>query len=487
MKKFLNPKWIIISLFVIAICFYLAILIIAKQQLRGEQPDKKLFATIDKPVQRAHQQSCTGITITPHSTWLVSRDDSEYYTYDRPSHSFDLNSLLPSKEAKSKAESYFGFKEDKDITYISKLDQNGKFQEIARLNGTACLVSPPSGENILLLTDVETPYNIDEPHQFAVLRSDDQGETWQWQKEGFFMPVYFQAWTFNPTFYNSQNTWLWSEKSEDKEGHSIYLGHEAGKPSGLNFSSDLGKTIEKIQASAPILVQLKDIKHQAPKNIEFLNPELSDVKAYVTQWQDHQAILWVSQTYNYTSPYSNYIEGVRTTAKVKLQRVNDHWQMGEIQHIDGVAIENIVHTSNGQFIAIQSVDNQKQDQIAELEKSNLSWKVHGKLPQPFSPFNDSTSAQYVWATKNSLIISMVSNHQFYRILRPFKWFSSESAGDVSAFSTYASTDLGKSWHKLAIEAPNGVLGVNQKTNQIFWADGAWYSNKDLNIYADTLK
>lgn len=488
MKKLFKPKWIISVICILAITYYLYVLILAKQELSGEKPEKNKFASIDNPVQRAKQQSCTGIYTTPKNTWLVSRDDStfESNTYERPVTSYNLNILLP-KEDENQAESYLGLKADKNITYISKLDQNGKFTEVARLNGIGCLITPPDGESLLILTDINTPYKIEEQHQMAVLRSDDQGKSWQWQKEGFFKPVYFQSWTLEPTIYNRQNTWLWREESEDQEGKTIYLGHETGKPSGLYFSPDLGKTIEPIQASAPILVQLKDIKHKASKNVEWLNPELSGVKAFVTQWSDHDATLWVSQTYSYNSPDSYYIEGVKTTTKVKLKLIDKHWKMGEIQHIDGMAIENVMNTPNGKFISIQSFDDKKQNQIAVLDKNDNNWIVQGSLPKAFYPFNDLTHAEYVWTTNNTIFISTVSNHQIYRILRPTRWFSSESAGDVSAFGTYASNDLGKSWHKLDIDAPNGILGVDPKNNLFFWADSPWYKALDNNIYKAVMK
>ncbi len=488
MKKFLTPKWFIIALFIISICFYFAILTIAKQQLFGNAPTKNKFATVEKPVQIAMQQYCTGIFTTPQNIWLISRDDSEYYSYDRPETSFNLNSLLPAKEELSAMSRYLGIREDKSITYISKLDTTGKFQEVARLDGTACLVAPPDGKNLLLLTDVNTPYKPEEQHQLAVLRSDDQGKSWFWQKEGFFMPVYFQAWTLRPTIYNSQNIWIWKEDLEDNVGNKTYLGLEAEKPSGLYFSSDLGKTTEIILASAPLYLNLQDLEKNAPKGVEWQTQGTGDVAAFITQWENDKAILWVSQTYRYSKPNGIYIDGaVHTTAQVKLQRIEDHWKMTEVKHLNGVSINHLNENGQGQFIAIQSFDDKKRDQIAVLNKNDLSWKIQGSLPQAFFPFNDSTSAEYVWATKNSLIISTVSSHQVHRILLPSTWFSPEDIADVTAFSTYATYDLGKSWHKLAIEAPNGVLGVNQKTNQAFWADGAWYSNKDLNIYADTLK
>lgn len=488
MKKFLNPKWIIISLFIIAICFYFAILIIAKQQLFGNAPTKNKFATVEKPVQIAMQQYCTGIFTTPQNTWLISRDENGYYSYDRPKTSFNLNSLLPPKEELSAMSRYLGIREDKSITYISKLDTYGKFQEVARLDGTACLVAPPDGKNLLLLTDVNTPYKPEEQHQFAVLRSDDQGKSWFWQKEGFFMPVYFQAWTLRPTIYNSENTWIWKEDLEDNVGKKTYLGLEVQKPSGLYFSADLGKTTETIITSAPLYLSLQDLKTKAPKDVEWQNQETGDVAAFITQWEENQATLWVSQTYRYSKPSSIYIDGaVHTTAQVKLQRIEGHWKMMEVKHLNGVAINHLNQNGQGQFIAIQSFDDNKREQVAVLNKNDLSWKIQGALPQPFSPFNDSTSTQYAWATGNSLIISTVSSHQIYRILLPSTWFDPKEIADVTAFSTYVTYDLGKSWHKLAIEAPNGVFGVNQKTNQAFWTDGAWYSNTDLNIYAHALK
>lgn len=489
MKKISKPKVIITMLIILIIVYYLATLIVIKNQKFAKRIEKQSLATVNNLVQRSNQQYCTGTIVTPENTWLVSHEESDNLTYIKPNTSLYLNNLLPPQKSYSAMESYLGLKEDKKITYISKLNKNGKFDEVARLDGTACLVSPPDGKNILLLTDVNTQQDaIEEKHQFAVLRSDDQGRTWIWQKEGFFLPVYFQAWTFKPTFYNSQNTWLWKEDMENSVGEQTYLGLEAGKPSGLSFSPDLGKTTETIIASAPILINLEQIKTKFSENIEWQNEGTGEVNAFVTQWDHNQATLWTSQTYRYSKPKSDYIDGaVHTTSRANLRRINGRWELNNVKRLNGLAINKLVNNQKGQFIAIQSLDNQKQEQIAELVKSNLSWKVHGNLPQAFSPFNDFTSTQNMWITDNALIINTYSSHKFTRLLQPSTWFGSPNGSDISAFGTYSSSDLGKNWVRLSIKAPNGVLGVNQKTDDAYWAEGGWYDSRDLNIYKYQLK
>lgn len=489
MKKISKPKFIITTLIVLIIIYYLATLIAIKNQKFAKKIEKQSFATVNHMVQRSSQQYCTGTIVTPENTWLVSHEESDNLTYTKPNTSFHLNSLLPPQQPYSAMQSYLGLKEDKKITYISILNKNGKFDEVARLDGTACLVTPPDGKNILLLTDVDTHQGaIEEKNQFAVLRSDDQGKTWLWQKEGFFLPVYFQAWTFKPTFYNSQNSWLWKEDMDNAAGEQIYLGLEAGKPSGLSFSPDLGKTTETIIASAPILINFSDIKTKYPKNFEWQNEGTGLVNTYVTQWEENQAILWVSQTYHYSKPGSDYIDGaVHTTSRANLKRINGHWEMTNVKHLDGLSINKLASNQNGQFIAIQSLDNQKQEQIAELVKSNLSWKVHSNIPKAFSPFNDFTNTQNIWITNNAVIVSTYSSHKVTRLLQPSTWFSSRNGGDVSAFGIYSSNDWGKNWERLAIKAPDGVLGVNQKTDEAYWVEGDWYNSEDLNIYKYLLK
>lgn len=475
--SYFRLKWFVILLILIILGFYLTIITAAKYEWFGEKPQKQIFASVDTPFQREMQQFCTGIKVTPSGTWLVARDDSPNLSDDETSKSFNLNSLLPAKEA-DEYSNFMGMNREEPITYVSKLNNQGHFEEVARLQGIGCLV--PILNSVLLLTDVnqgQQGYS----KQTAVFRSDDQGRHWKIQNEGFFAPVQQQAWTIRPTAYKDNALWAWKDFPFEQPTEGL----AANQPSGLYFSKDQGKSIETIMASAPLLLDITSLPDKANLNPDWKADDLGEIKAFITQTHDDHVILWVTQIFSQaltTGPF-------QVTTRAKLDRVNGKWIMGEVKRIQGLAIKKLAQNTQGKIITIQNQMDQDQDVIAELVPENLSWKIHGTLPHPFSPFNGSSYVYDIWITHDALLITTMSEHIAARILQPSTWRKpAGSGGTVSATAVFYSKDWGTSWQKLAIQGYLKVLGVEVNSDQVFWVEGSVYENKkDTHIYSHQLK
>lgn len=482
MKYRLQPKWLLILLISICFCVYLAILVIGSNGLRGIEPQDTKYASIEHTAQRAMSQFCTGIQVTPQGTWLVGNHETNDPPIEQPKTSIDLSTLVQSKDQNTNL-ALLGLTKDKYLTYISRLDKNGQFQEVARLPAIGCLMPSPDGSRILLFTDIRPPDKNGVLQPMAVFRSDDQGKHWQWQQQELFskdngsMP--------HPTFYANAAMWVWKDPPVTLSETDL----ETEKTDGLYFSPDLGHSVEKVSTATSLLVSHNALRDQVPTDADWGNQNpYGEINAYVTQWHDNQAVLWISQSFFYDSAESNLPSNtISVTSQVKLQYVDNHWKVGAIKRINGLTIDKLISNAQGRFIAIQTYDNQIQQQVAELRHDDLSWTIHGKLPQPFWLFNDHTSIRDLWMNKDMLLISTMSSHEIPRLFRPSTWFTDKITGSVSVDGLYYSKDWGETWQQLAIDAPSGVLGIDTKSNQIFWSNKPWYDNPDLNIRAHTLQ
>ncbi|WP_445404446.1 hypothetical protein [Acinetobacter vivianii] len=475
--SYVRLKWFFIVLILTILGIYLTIITAAKYEWLGEKPQNKIIGSVESPFQREMQQYCTGIKITPSGTWLVARSDSTYFSYDKPSKSFDLNTLLPPKKA-DEYSNFLGFSKEIPITYISRLNDQGHFEEVARFEGVGCLV--PILNSVLVLTDLNKGQQ-DYSKQTAVFRSDDQGRHWKIQNEGFFSSVEQQAWTVRPTAYKDNALWVWKDFAFEQPTEGL----AANQPSGLYFSKDQGKNIETIMASAPLLFDITSLTDKSNLDPDWKADDLGEIKAFITQLHDDHAILWVTQVFSRALTTGSF----QVTTQAKLDRINDKWVMGEVKRIQGLAIKKLAQNTQGKVITIQNYMDQDQDVIAELLPENLSWKIHGTLPHPFSPFNGSSYVYDIWITHDALLITTMSEHIAARILQPSTWRKpTSSGGTVSATAVFYSKDWGTSWQKLAIKGYLRVLGVEANSDQVFWVDGSVYeSKKDTHIYSHQLK
>lgn len=154
--------------------------------------------------QRAMQQWCTGVISTPQATWLVGRMESTLpeMTQETPlvAKVPNLAKLVPLQKDQYSSER-------PTLSFISRLNAKGEFELLATVPEVACLYTNAAGNRVYLLTGLELEDVNDTRRQTAVLRSDDQGKTWQWMKNGFMPGAEWLAWSLKPVFTRDGEVW----------------------------------------------------------------------------------------------------------------------------------------------------------------------------------------------------------------------------------------------------------------------------------------
>lgn len=494
MKKFLTPKNLIAVLLISCLGYYLFILITAKKEMLGLKPDEKVFATVIDPLQKGSEQYCTGIYTTPEATWLVGKyEESDYFKSDKPETSFDLTSLAPPK-GENYGSLLFGLRDRKVVTLISKLNSEGQFEEVARLDDIGCLYTIPNTQTVVLLTGLDSQkeaeshitedgeYIFNSP-QTLVFRSDDLGGQWHIQKEGFFEKIDSQAWTIRPIFYDNN---IWVLKDDDSEIPVEGLPKE--KESGLYLSTDTGKSYIPIITTETVYIHKDKIIHEAPKDANFNeSPQYGIYNLHFRQYDKNSAILLATQQFRFESTKGNHVENIyNLTTQIHLNKVNDKWTMTSLKRIKDLVIENIESNKNGKIITVQYLRNHNKSVIAELNPKNLTWKINGDIPTVFSPFNDYPSADYIWMNDKIILMSTRHHHRVPRLILPSKWFNYSDPASASGFGVFYSKDWGQNWKKLKIRGYLSVYGMNNSNNQIFWSK-SHYTNNDLEIFSHEIK
>jgi len=118
--------------------WYVWMLLSARYELGGTHRDVQTLGTDQNIDQRAMEQYCTGVVVTPQGTWLVGRLEARMQHLKLPSDAGDLDAVVPGK---SEVQSQKNAHDDKEISIISRLDANGQFQVVAHVNEAACLVA----------------------------------------------------------------------------------------------------------------------------------------------------------------------------------------------------------------------------------------------------------------------------------------------------------------------------------------------------------
>lgn len=475
---------------------YFWIVLRAKFEMGGASPGQATVGQVQNVKQRAMTQYCTGIVKTAQNTWLIGRLEEAIDRTPLPEGSVVLNTMVYGKQdtAAEKSEDFFSpwsrlREQPAETTFISRLGADGIFHEVARLQGTACLTVTPNDKALYLLTDLPRPdyqpaesgadSQAPELQQTVVLRSDDQGQNWQWLKSGWLPQVDELARSIKPQFYGVNAVWAWKNFSFGEDSPPP----AAGDASGLFYSPDQGKTVESIKASAPLLVSLDEIRSKAPSDANWGSddPNYGSISSHVSQTAPDKATIWVSQMFLYGPPDGPYLDTpLHVTTEAQLQRINGQWQMQKPKRLEGLSISHLQSTAAGKTIAVLDRDGQDESEVAELDASSNTWKMRGHLPSPFWPLPSSSGLRDFWVGEHVLLANTTSRYQVPQFLLM------DGKGQISAESVFYSTDWGASWKKLAIAGYLGVLGFTPENNLVYWAKGNWYDSDEPQIYSFAL-
>lgn len=468
----------------------------AKLELGGASPDEAVVGSVERIGQRAMEQYCTGVVATPRNTWLVGRMEGDRSEGDAVGQ--DLGQLIRGEKKPDDEEEHSftpfssGFTQEAQATYLSRLDDQGRFVQVAHLDETACLVANADGSSLFLLTGVDRPGKnpLEGLQQTVVLRSDDQGASWQVLPDGFFPEADDLAWSLKPYFHDADQVWAWAtlpQSATPSAGYGYEPDTTADNRAGLYYSSDRGRTRQALVAPENLLVSLDEIRKRAPADAEWGDSAgtFGTITPHVWQYDDDHAALWIGQSFLYGKPGGDYLDTpLFVTTRAELVREGGQWRIGPLQRDTGVLVEELVGTGQGQVYGVISREGERTTEVAEWQRESASWQVNGELPSPFWPLQAFTGLRLFLAGDGVLLANTDSRYHVPQ------WLSLKKNGGssrISADAVFYSRDGGRSWSRLAIAGYLGVLGLDRNQDQVFWANGNWYDSDDRRIYRYGLK
>jgi len=453
----------------------------------GGSPDRQTLGSTRFIEQRAMTQYCTGVVSTPQATWLVGRIERGSEELPEAADLPDLSELVYGPRDKTSGETpmpsslsaMLGLHDEPQTSIISRRNDKGQFEPIATLPEAACLRATPDGKRVFLLTGLKRP----EPaansgptnDQFVIFVSDDQGQHWQWLRPGLFPAAGFIAWNLDVYFFDSQSLWAW--KDGDNAG-AMEDGSSSGAPTLLH-SADGGATVEEIRSDKPLLVSFAEIRQRRSADTDWgdANGEFGDVKHHILQLDAEHAVAWFSQTFRYSTNGTTLNQHISLSTRVSLQRRNGHWQFEASQSVPDLAIDEIRDNHTGQVVALLA-DKHGDMQLAILNRQTLAWETQGKVPGAFTPIPGSQALRLLEIGQHSVVINVMSDVTIPGVLA-----LDGREHSISADAVFYTADWGKSWHKLAIDGYLGVLGMDAAHDRVIWANGNWYSSRDLDVYS----
>lgn len=468
----------------------------AKLELGGASPDEAVVGSVERIGQRAMEQYCTGVVATPRNTWLVGRMEGDRSEGDAVGQ--DLGQLIRGEKKPDDEEEHSftpfssAFTQEAQATYLSRLDDQGRFVQVAHLDETACLVANTDGSSLFLLTGVDRPGKdpLEGLQQTVVLRSDDQGASWQVLPDGFFPEADDLAWSLKPYFHDADQVWAWAtlpQSATPSAGYGYEPDTTADNRAGLYYSSDRGRTRQALVAPENLLVSLDEIRKRAPADAEWGDSAgtFGTITPHVWQYDDDHAALWIGQSFLYGKPGGDYLDTpLFVTTRAELVREGGQWRIGPLQRDTGVLVEELVGTGQGQVYGVISREGERTTEVAEWQRESASWQVNGELPSPFWPLQAFTGLRLFLAGDGVLLANTDSRYHVPQ------WLSLKKNGGssrISADAVFYSHDGGRSWSRLAIAGYLGVLGLDRNQDQVFWANGNWYDSDDRRIYRYGLK
>jgi hypothetical protein len=304
---------LILVLVLAGVLYPMGVVLMAKWEWGGSHPDRQtLGATVDIS-QRAMMQYCTGVVVTPESTWLVGRREGRVADFpflqgvpDASASMTGAPATAPTAADKP-ADAYlrgFSLGGDDEVTIISRLSPKGMFEPVAWLPDSACLHPTPDGKRLFLLSGLSRPSTgngTPAPEQLAIFQSDDQGRSWQWRQAGLFPDNGLIAWSLNPYFYDARSVWAW-RALEDGENRQVPAGSTTAIASGLQHSSDGGTVVEDVLTSEPLLLHADQARMRLKSGTAWgeSNGSFGELKRHVLQLDSDHAVAWVSQVFRYT-------------------------------------------------------------------------------------------------------------------------------------------------------------------------------------------
>lgn len=468
----------------------------AKLELGGASPDEAVVGSVERIGQRAMEQYCTGVVATPRNTWLVGRMEGDRSEGDAVGQ--DLGQLIRGEKKPDDEEEHSftpfssAFTQEAQATYLSRLDDQGRFVQVAHLDETACLVANADGSSLFLLTGVDRPGKdpLEGLQQTVVLRSDDQGASWQVLPDGFFPEADDLAWSLKPYFHDADQVWAWAtlpQSATPSAGYGYEPDTTADNRAGLYYSPDRGRTRQALVAPENLLVSLDEIRKRAPADAEWGDSAgtFGTITPHVWQYDDDHAALWIGQSFLYGKPGGDYLDTpLFVTTRAELVREGGQWRIGPLQRDTGVLVEELVGTGQGQVYGVISREGTHATEVAKWQRENASWQVNGELPSPFWPLQAFTGLRLFLAGDGVLLANTDSRYHVPQ------WLSLKKNGGssrISADAVFYSRDGGRSWSRLAIAGYLGVLGLDRNQDQVFWANGNWYDSDDRRIYRYGLK
>lgn len=468
----------------------------AKLELGGASPDEAVVGSVERIGQRAMEQYCTGVVATPRNTWLVGRMEGDRSEGDAVGQ--DLGQLIRGEKKPDDEEEHSftpfssGFTQEAQATYLSRLDDQGRFVQVAHLDETACLVANADGSSLFLLTGVDRPGKdpLEGLQQTVVLRSDDQGASWQVLPDGFFPEADDLAWSLKPYFHDAHQVWAWAtlpQSATPSAGYGYEPDTTADNRAGLYYSSDRGRTRQALVAPENLLVSLDEIRKRAPADAEWGDSAgtFGTITPHVWQYDDDHAALWIGQSFLYGKSGGDYLDTpLFVTTRAELVREGGQWRIGPLQRDTGVLVEELAGTGQGQVYGVISREGERTTEVAEWQRESASWQVNGELPSPFWPLQAFTGLRLFLAGDGVLLANTDSRYHVPQ------WLSLKKNGGssrISADAVFYSRDGGRSWSRLAIAGYLGVLGLDRNQDQVFWANGNWYDSDDRRIYRYGLK
>jgi hypothetical protein len=487
-RKVLVIVGIAVACLVLAVSAYPFLISRAKLESGGASPDEGIVGTVTNVDQRAMEQYCTGVVVTPLNTWLVGRREGAVETEwvgDTP----DLSTLIEATSAQPVTSFSSQLRSQPETTFISRLDAQGAFNLVATLPGTACLAATPDGKRVFLLTDLDSPAPMDgyRANQSVVLQSDDQGQSWNWRKQGLF-PQATVTWSMAPYFVDSQSVWVWADDPDEvDDGFQISTIPSGQFKTGLQYSQDGGATIEDIILSEALLVEVNAIldRVEGPVQWSDMVGRFGEVKGHIAQLDAQRAVLWVTQDFAYAQPGSRYItDHMYVTSHAVLNRKDGRWHADKVQRLDDFAIERVLDNGSGKIVALAYTGHEPRMSVFVLDAELLEWKKQGSLPGAFGPIESHTGLREAFIGEQILVLNVMSSHEVPSWLARL---TGEEEASISADAVFYSKDWGRSWKRLAIPGYLGVLGMDARNNKVIWAKGNWYDSQDLNVRSYGLK
>lgn len=473
----------------------------AKYELGGASLDRQVLGSVPVMAQRAMEQYCTGVTITPQSTWLVGRDEDAEEDAKPKDDVIDLGALAHGNVvATDDKDSNTGSPVAMDlhigdrprISYISRLDEHGQFQLLATVDEDACLVATPGGRSIYVLTglnrnDGDKTTDIE---QTLIFRSDDQGKTWTWMREGWLAQAQSLAWELSPYFHGQHEVWVASDVSDG------IISSEEDVPSAastLFYSNDGGQSSVRVALPGALFVHRDKIRDKAPADAlwgdvsdgenGYIGVVYGEVSTHVVQFDAQRAAVWISQSFSYGLRDQKYRRTLQVTHYAELRRDGDNWRAGEVRQLDDRVVSKVFDNGMGRVVALMTQPDERRARTAELDTTNLTWKEQDELPTPFSPLDSSSYVRGFWVGRDAMLVNVSSTYRVPRWIYPWSSMPAEFSGDA----VYASTDGGRSWKHLAIDGYLGVAGFDAAHDRVIWGSSDWYKSSDSSLYISGLK